>query len=185
MSGFIQRGQRPTTGERKRELRGSQLLLHERDNLSLDKDGVLRRHKGTRTQIIVPKQLRPLVLEELHENMGHLGVDCTLDLARERFYWPHMQRDIKHHIGHACQCVQQKTSTLKTRAPLKPITATSPFEFIAIDFLHLEKSSGGYEYILVVMDHFTRYAQAYATRNKSAKRVARYSPIWFSLKDSS
>ena len=62
-----------------------QLLLHEWDNLSLDKDGVLRQHKGTRKQIIVPKQLRPLVVKELHENMDHLGADRTLDLARERF----------------------------------------------------------------------------------------------------
>ena len=90
MSDLIQRGQRPTTGERKRELSKAQLLLHEWENLSLDKDGVLRRHKGTRTQIIVPKQLHPLVLKELHENMGHLGVDRTLDLAREHFYWPCM-----------------------------------------------------------------------------------------------
>ena len=106
MSDLIQRGQRPTTGERKRELSETQLLLHEWENLSLDKDGVLRRHKGTRTQTILPKQLRPLVLKELHENMGHLGVDRTLDLAREPFYWPRMQRDIKHHIGHACHCVK-------------------------------------------------------------------------------
>lgn len=83
-----------------------------------------------------------------------------------------MRRDVEHHIGHVCQYVEQKTPTLKTRAPLKPITTTSPLELIAIDFLHLEKSSRGYEYILVVMDHFTRYAQAYATRNKSAKTVA-------------
>ena len=27
--------------------------------------------------IIVPKQLRPLVLKELHENIGHLVVDDT------------------------------------------------------------------------------------------------------------
>jgi len=85
VSDLIQHGQRPTTGERKRELSETQLLLHEWDNLSVDKDGILRRRKGTRTQIIVPKQLRSLVLKEIHENMGHLGADRTLGLARERF----------------------------------------------------------------------------------------------------
>ena len=84
VSDLQQRGQRLRTKERKWELSETQLLLHEWDNLSLDKDAILRRRKGTKTQIIVPKQLRSLVLKELHENMGHLGVDRTLDLARER-----------------------------------------------------------------------------------------------------
>ena len=57
-----------------------------------------------------------------------------------------------------------------------------PFEPIAIDFLHLEKSRGGCEYILVVMDHFTRYAQAYATRNMSAKTVAQELYNYFILR---
>ena len=43
---------------------------------------------------------------------------------------------------------------------------------IAIDFLKVDKCSGGYEYILVIVDHFTRYTQAYATRNKSAKTAS-------------
>ena len=45
-------------------------------------------------------------------------------------------------------------------------------DIIAIDFLKVDQCSGGFQYILLIVDHFTRYAQAYATRNKSAKTAA-------------
>ena len=42
-------------------------------------------------------------------------------------------------------------------APLVPINATYHFEMVSIDFLHLDRAKGGYEYALVVCDHFTRF----------------------------
>ena len=104
--------------------------------------------------------------------MGHLGVERVLALARERFYWPHMIRDIENFIHHTCRCLKQRRPNLSTRKPLQPILTTAPLQLVSIDFVHLERSSGGYEYILVVVDHFTKYAQAYPTRNKTAVTAA-------------
>lgn len=152
----------------------SELSVFAREKVKLlcDADGVLRRQTSTRTQLVVPPKFRPLILNQLHEEMGHLGVERTLHLVRERFFWPHMQRDVEHHINKVCSCVKRKRPQRAVRAPLTNIVTTYPFELVSIDFLHLEKCKGGYDYILVVMDHFTRFAQAYACRNNSARTAA-------------
>ncbi|CAB4026032.1 Retrovirus-related Pol poly from transposon 412, partial, partial [Paramuricea clavata] len=114
----------------------------------------------------------PQVRKELHEEMGHLGVERVFDLARQRFFWPNMRKDIEHFIHHVCRCLKQKQSNRHTVIPLQLIVTTVPFQLISIDFVHFEQSSGGYQYILVVVDHFTKYSQAYLTKNKSSVTAA-------------
>ena len=104
--------------------------------------------------------------------MGNLGWERKFQIAKMRFYWPHMQRDIQHFIVNECVCLKHRRSKVFPKALFQHLTSTAPFELISIDFVHLEKSTGGCECILVILDHFTRFAQAYATRNKSAKTAA-------------
>ena len=53
-----------------------------------------------------------------------------------------------------------------------PIQASAPFELVCIDFLHLDACQGGWNYVLLVTDHFTRFTQAYATKDNSSTSAA-------------
>lgn len=114
------------------------------------------------------------VYKELHTNVGHYGVDRTLQLTKNRFYWQKMEKDIRYTISNICPCVRQEKPNIHAATPRATISSSSPLEIIGIDFLHLEKSSGTIEYILLLTDHFTRYIQANPTRNKTAKTAANH-----------
>ena len=73
------------------------MLLRDMEKLTLGDDGVLFRYTTDKQQLVLPK-LIPLVFTELHVKMGHLGQGRTLQLMRDRFYWPKMEDDVRHFV---------------------------------------------------------------------------------------
>ena len=116
--------------------------------------------------------MQDVVYTELHKKMGHLDTKKVVHLAKQRFYWPRMYKGIATYIRRKYQCVKQKRPNREDRAPLVPIKSTYPFEITSLDFLKLDKAKGGFEYVPVVTNHFTRHIQAFATKTKSAKAAA-------------
>ena len=163
---------KPDSQQRSLESKETRLLLYEWDKLKFSPDGILTRQCVNKSQVILPSSLRPLVLRELHNNMGHLGVEQVLCLAQDCFHWAHMKQYIENYVTRVCDCLKQQKPQHQPRAKLQPIITSAPFELLQVDYVHLETSSRGYEYILVVMDHFTRFAKCYPTRNKSGKTAA-------------
>ena len=66
----------------------------------------------------------------------------------------------------------KRKARVERAAELVNIKSYAPLELICIDFLTLEPDATGIKNILVITDHFTKYAQAYPTRDQTAKTVA-------------
>ena len=127
--------------------------------------------KKTLWQLVVPKLFRERALLGCHDDVGHQGILRTLSLLRERFYWPGMQEEATQHVLKCSRCLRRKTPPQV--APLQPILVTQPLELVHMDYLSLEPSKGNIENVLVITDHFTRYALAYPSKTQTAQATAR------------
>ena len=87
-------------------------------------------------QFVLPKPYWKQSLEVCHDNMGHLDIERTTSLLRDRFYWPSMVEDIEHHIKSCPHCLRFKTQPEKVE--LSPIIATRPLELVHIDYLTIK-----------------------------------------------
>ena len=123
-------------------------------------------------QLVLPESEREQALQGLHDDIGHLGRDRTLQLLRARFFWPKMAEEVKLKVRNCPACVKRKTQRTD-RAPLVNIVTSQPMELVSIDYLSLEASKGGIENILVITDHFTRLAHAVPTPNQTARTTAK------------
>ena len=106
-----------------------------------------------------------------HNDIGHLGLERMLNLMHYHFLWPQMDMQVKEHVEKCCQYFAFKAK--QQRAPRENIMATHPLELVHIDYLCLEPGKGKEENVLVVMDHFTCYAQAYAAQPQMSQTMTK------------
>lgn len=172
---LIEIGHRLTERQNAHETSQVRAYLKEWNNLFL-KDFVLFR-KGVSngypvTQVVLPEHLLDLVFQGLHEDAGHQGASRTVSLIRSRFFWPQLEQSIEHRVRNCPRCIRRKRLD-RTAAKLNPVHSSYPMEIVCMDFLSLEMSRGGYENILVITDHFTRFAQALPAKNQTAHTTAK------------
>lgn len=118
-------------------------------------------------QLVLPAKFREVALEGLHDSVGHVGMDRTLDLVHTRFFWPRMFTDVERRVRTCERCVRRKAKAEKT-ARLVNIQKSRALELGCMDFLSLEPDGRGTKSILVITDHFTKYAIAVPTADRRA-----------------
>lgn len=172
---LLEKGVRPSPKETNLEPPDVKLLLRQWSKLEL-LNGVLYRkfndHDSPVYQLVLPQLYRDRAMQGVHDEVGHLGFERALHLARARFYWPRMAQSIEDKCKKCSRCLMRKALPQKA-APLENILATYPLELVCIDYLSIEPDSRDTRNVLVATDHFTKFAVAVPTKDQKAKTIAK------------
>ena len=131
--------------------------------------------QDTAPVFVVPTADWQAAIDSCHHSVGHQGRDHTLSLMKERFWWPGMSQALLKAVANCGRCIQYEAKG--QLPPMQPIICTEPMELVHIDYVGMEVTVATdkkpvVRNMLVVVDHFTHYVQAFVTKNHTARTMA-------------
>ena len=127
------------------------------DHISLENDLLWYNNR-----IIVPRAMRSKILQLLH--VGHSGIVKTMELARNYYYWPGMNNEIKHVIEKCDECQHFRASQpLEVRITSE---ASFPMESVSMDLFSLAQKD-----YLVIVDRYSGFPWVFKLRHLNTDAI--------------
>ncbi len=128
--------------------------------------------------LYVPKleERMPLVIQ-MHEDLGHFGGRRTLAEICRRYFWCNQTEDVKTVVKRCqqCQLVRSVGNICSEYEELKSIPICDLFHRVAMDTAGpLPETKSGNKYILVAIDHYSKWCEAKAVADHGVKTAARF-----------
>ncbi|THD27885.1 hypothetical protein D915_001271 [Fasciola hepatica] len=108
--------------------------------------------------VVIPQALVKEVLQDLHTDLGQVGISKLKAVARQLFWWAHFYRHLVTFCNTCEFCSSFKNPPHGLRAPLQALVAWYPNELVDMDIIGpLPGILMNHRYILVLADHLTKW----------------------------
>ncbi len=113
---------------------------------------------------------------QMHEDLGHFGKQRTLAKICRRYFWHSRTKDVKI-VVRMCQCqmVRNMGSIRSENKEMKSIHVCELFYRVALDTIRpLLETNSKNKYILVVVDHYSKWCEAKVVADHGAKMATKF-----------
>ena len=151
-------------------------LFHQFKRLTLKKEVLHRLYVSEDTeyhQLVLPQRFHSKILRSVHNDMGHQRLEKTMELLRERVYWPTMAADVSNWVSQCSHCQVAKGNYTTPRSKIGHLKSNNPMDLLCLDFTKIDPSRTGKENILIMTDAFSKFSVTVVTPNQRALTVAK------------
>lgn len=112
------------------------------------------------------------IMHQYHLNLGH-GSGPNMKFAiRQKYQWPNMFKDIDTYISKCKSCLKYGEARINTKN--KIVESSRPNELWEVDIIgYLKETKNKNKYILVAIDHYTKWVEAKAIKAKDGETIAK------------
>ena len=127
-------------------------------------------------KLFIPESLRDAYFKHFHSKLGcHEGIYRTYQRIKRYIFFPHLFKHVKNFVSNCHICLKAKPSHLPLNALGEFPIPDACFERIHVDILGpLPKSRCNFNYILVIVDAFSRYSVFKPIRHKNSRTVVNH-----------
>ena len=131
-------------------------------------------------RVVVPQTLVNCVISNYHDrpSAGHLCARKTISRISDKYWWFGMKKSVDRYVKCCRACQVSKPRYAKPKGFMATTTSTQCFEVLSADFMGpLVKTDSGYQYLLVLTDHFSKFVLMFPIKNANS-RVLRSLVNW-------
>jgi transposase InsO family protein len=124
--------------------------------------------------LIVPKPAeRQVLIMQAHDDLGHFSAVRTTEMLRATYYWHAMGTTIANYCRTCARCQLNNPKLFTAPSEMRSTPMHHPFHTVCVDLAGpLVESKAGNQYIIFIIDTYTKWAEAVPIPNKRSSTTA-------------